>query len=143
MAKKKAKAKTKAKAKAKAMKAVSSSSSSQKVLKKPARVALKNTKYFLKKQKRAERKQAINTKHRALNAAARGKLYQPRKERLQEVAKVALEGLSKANTAIERINSVDVKVNLALSVAREVRDRLNDRDDWANWDLCAEHGPDI
>ena len=116
MARAKMKAKTKAKAKA--------VSSSRKVLKKPAAVAAtKNQKrwannYAAKKAK-VEARQIKNCKHRSREAARRNKPYVPRDKRLEEVAKVATEGLNKSMTALKRVDDVEVTATRALHIARE------------------------
>ena len=135
-AKTKAKAKVMKKAMKKALKkpaqgAKVSSSSSRKVLKKPAAVAAikkqkrQKQKLDWQKQKSAKEKAKVkakqirNCENRSREAARRNKPYVPRDKRLEEVAKVAKEGLSKSMTALKRVDDVEVTATRALHIARE------------------------
>jgi hypothetical protein len=134
----KAKRKAKTNAKAKAMKAVSSSSSSssssRRVLKKPAgeQVASWNAKHYAKLVAKKEIKKQRNVTNRLLRAAKYSIPYQPRDEKLKEVAEVARKALEKAKVAENQIGSVEVKATHALQISFENRDRLNERDVY--WD---------
>ena len=128
-AKTKAKAKVMKKAMKKALKkpaqgAKVSSSSSRKVLKKPAAVAAtkksnRNSKLYATKKAKVEAKKIKNCQHRSREAARRNKPYVPRDKRLEEVAKVAKEGLSKSVEALKRVDDVEVTATRALHIARE------------------------
>ena len=135
IARAKMKAKTKAKAKVmkKAMKkalkepaqgAKVSSSSSRKVLKKPAAVAAsnKNSKGYAMKIAKAKAKQIKNCEHRSREAARQNKPYLPRDKRLEEVAKVAKEGLNNSMTALKRVDGVEVIATRAEHIAREANE---------------------
>jgi hypothetical protein len=125
MARAKMKAKTKAKAKA------VSSSSSRKVLKKPAAVAAtkksriakaNNAQNYAAKKAKVETKQIANCQFRSRRAAIKNKPYLPRDKRLEEVAKVAKEGLSNSMTALKRVDGVEVTATRALHIAREANE---------------------
>ena len=127
-AKTKAKAKVMKKAMKKALKKpaegakVSSSSSSRNWLKKPA-AATKRTlgiqHFYATKKAKVEAKKIKNCQHRSREAARRNKAYVPRDKRLEEVAKVATEGLIKSMTALKRVDDVEVTATRALHIARE------------------------
>ena len=128
-AKTKAKAKVMKKAMKKALKkpaegAKVSSSSSRKVLKKPAAVAAsnRNSKTYAIKKAKAKAKQIKNCEHRSREAARQNKPYLPRDKRLEEVAKVAKEGLSNSMTALKRVDGVEVTATRALHIAKEANE---------------------
>ena len=128
-AKTKAKAKVMKKAMKKALKkpaegAKVSSSSSRKVLKKPAAVAAsnRNSKTYAIKKAKAKAKQIKNCEHRSREAARQNKPYLPRDKRLEEVAKVAKEGLNNSMTALKRVDGVEVIATRAVHIAREANE---------------------
>ena len=128
-AKTKAKAKVMKKAMKKALKkpaegAKVSSSSSRKVLKKPAAVAASNTnaKKYAMKIAKAKAKQIKNCEHRSREAARQNKPYLPRDKRLEEVAKVAKEGLNNSMTALKRVDGVEAIATQAMHIAREANE---------------------
>jgi len=137
IARAKMKAKTKAKAKVmkKAMKkalkkpaqgAKVSSSSSRKVLKKPAAVAATKkqrwAKQYATKKAKEKAKQIKNCEHRSREAARQNKQYLPRDKRLEEVAKVAKEGLNNSMTALKRVDGVEAIATRAVHIAREANE---------------------
>jgi len=128
-AKTKAKAKVMKKAMKKALKkpaegAKVSSSSSRKVLKKPAAVAAsnKNAKRYAMRIAKAKAKQIKNCEHRSREAARQNKPYLPRDKRLEEVAKVAKEGLNNSMTALKRVDGVEAIATQAMHIAREANE---------------------
>ena len=131
-AKTKAKAKVMKKAMKKALKkpaqgAKVSSSSSRKVLKKPAAVAATKkqqrwAKQYAAKKAKVEARQIKNCEHRSREAARQNKQYLPRDKRLEEVAKVATEGLNNSMTALKRVDGVEVIATRAVHIAREANE---------------------
>ena len=131
-AKTKAKAKVMKKAMKKALKkpaegAKVSSSSSRKVLKKPAAVAATKkqqrwAKQYAAKKAKVEAKQIANCQYLSRQAARQNKPYLPRDKRLEEVAKVAKEGLNNSMTALKRVDGVEVIATRAVHIAREANE---------------------
>jgi hypothetical protein len=78
-------------------------------------------KYAAQKAK-VEAKQIANCQHRSRHAARKNKPYLPRDKRLEEVAKVAKEGLSNSMTALKRVDGVEVTATRALHIAREANE---------------------
>ena len=76
----------------------------------------------------AKKRQIKNCQHRSREAVRRNKPYLPRDERLEEVAKVATEGLIKSMTALKRVDDVEVTATRALHIAREAIEGSEKRD---------------